>query len=92
MNLDGSGRRIAVQLTSHSFGLVVDGDYIYWTDWLSRSIHRSHKRNATDTTVIRGNYGGLMEVQIYDKNLQKGRNMFFFTIYVIKTYKKVEIC
>ena len=72
MNLDGSNRTIIVPTTKHSFGLAVDDFYIYWTDWNSKNIQRANKTNTTNIISLRGGYGGLMGIQIYDKSLQAG--------------------
>lgn len=73
MKFDGSDRRVIVRLTSHSFGLAVDKDSIYWTDWLSKSIHRAFKNDTAKATVLRRNHGGLMGIQIFDKTSQRGK-------------------
>lgn len=72
INLDGTGRTVMVPKTEHSFGLAVDNEYIYWTDWLTKSINRANKKNTSEIVPIRGEYGGLMDLQIYDKALQNG--------------------
>ncbi|XP_066928142.1 low-density lipoprotein receptor-related protein 1-like [Clytia hemisphaerica] len=75
MNFDGSDRRIVIPSTQHTFGLVVDNHYIYWSDWLSQSIHRVPKRpkdtNDTAEVFVRKEFSGLMEIRIYDKDLQR---------------------
>lgn len=74
INFDGSGRRVVIPSTQHTFGLAVDNDYIYWSDWLSQAIHRVLKNpngtNDTAHTFVRKEYSGLMELVIYDKDLQ----------------------
>lgn len=72
MNLDGTGRTTVIPKTQHTFGLAIDNNYIYWTDWLAKEIIRVNKTNTSDKSTLRGGYGGLMEIQIYDKSLQKG--------------------
>ena len=79
MKFDGSKRRVIISLTSHSFGLAIDENYIYWTDWLSKSIHRANRNDTTESTIIRDDHGGLMEIAIFDKNSQQG--MFVFLIF-----------
>ena len=75
INFDGSDRKVIRPSTQHIFGLAVDNSYIYWSDWLSQSIHRIPKNlnansNDTDQQFIRKDFSGLMEIQIYDKDLQ----------------------
>jgi len=74
INFDGTDRKVIRPSTQHIFGLAVDKNYIYWSDWLSQSIHRIPKfssgNNDTDQQFIRRDFSGLMEIQIYDKDLQ----------------------
>ena len=72
IKLDGSDRQVAIASTQHSFGLAVDKEFIYWTDWLTKSIHRANKKNTSEVVRMRGEYGGLMDIQIYDRELQTG--------------------
>ena len=75
MNLDGEYRTVVIATTQHSFGLALDETYIYWTDWLSKEILRAKKNNISDVNVLRKSYGGLMDIQIYNKNVQRGNFM-----------------
>lgn len=53
MNMNGTGRRVLVEdKLPHIFGFSLLGDYVYWTDWQSRSIERVHKRTAHREFII----------------------------------------
>lgn len=42
--MDGSDRRELIgDNLNHIFGLSLLGDYLYWTDWQTRSLSRVHK-------------------------------------------------
>ncbi|XP_047139272.1 low-density lipoprotein receptor-related protein 1 isoform X1 [Hydra vulgaris] len=75
MDFDGRNRVVVIANTQHSFGLALDDTYIYWTDWLSKEILRAKKNNISDVNVLRNSYSGLMEIQIYNRKVQKGNNI-----------------
>ncbi|XP_071941661.1 low-density lipoprotein receptor-related protein 1-like isoform X2 [Antedon mediterranea] len=53
-NFDGTNRHVV--LTSdpvHPFGLVVHENYLYWTDWVRRSVVRVNKFTGADLVVVR---------------------------------------
>lgn len=51
--MDGSNRQILLEDNlPHIFGFTLLGDYIYWTDWQSRSIERVHKATAVREIII----------------------------------------
>lgn len=53
MNMDGSARRVLVKdRIPHIFGFTLLEDFIYWTDWQSRSIERVHKHTAEREIII----------------------------------------
>lgn len=71
--LNGTGRQKTEPVSKHIFGLDVTDEFIYWTDWLSKSITRAKKSNVSEQTIFRGNYGALMEIRVYDKSRQNGK-------------------
>lgn len=51
--MDGSNRQILLEdKLPHIFGFTLLGEYIYWTDWQSRSIERIHKTTAVREIII----------------------------------------
>lgn len=52
-NMDGTDRKqIINDNLPHIFGLTILSDYLYWTDWQSRSIDRAHKLTGLNRTTI----------------------------------------
>ncbi|KAG8452515.1 hypothetical protein GDO86_004341 [Hymenochirus boettgeri] len=52
---DGSKRYLILKTDPvHPFGLAVYGEYIFWTDWVRRAVHRANKYLGTDLKVLRG--------------------------------------
>ena len=37
----------------HPFGLAVIGEYIYWTDWIKRSVIRANKYTGGDVVILK---------------------------------------
>ena len=73
INLDGTDRKIIISGTRHIFGLAIDAEHIYWTDWSEKSILRAPLKNVSKWERLLTDTGGLMEIQIYDKDLQVGK-------------------
>ena len=42
-------------IPQHPFGLVLYGDYLYWTDWLLHAVVRVHKYDSNDYTYLEKN-------------------------------------
>ncbi len=74
-DLNGQYRRILVTSVPHPYGLTVAGNFLYWTDWQTRAIHRANKDTGLEIEVIVENLSGLMDVHAVQignvgKNLQ----------------------
>ena len=72
MHVDGSGREIVISNLRHPFGLALNSDRIFFSDWQDRAIISVSRRNITERVVLRKGLVGLMELQVYDRALQKG--------------------
>ena len=46
-NIDGSGRFILLSGLDHPFSITLEGDLLFWTDWLNDAIHVTHKISGT---------------------------------------------
>jgi len=77
MHVDGSGREIVISNLRHPFGLALNSDRIFFSDWQDRAIISVSRRNITERVVLRKGLVGLMELQVYDRALQKGNNSCF---------------
>ena len=86
IGIDGTGRELLLRDVRHPFGLAVYGDFFYYSDWLDRHIRRVNNSNTSEVSIIRSGLSGVMELQIYDKDLQKGKRIFSygfrFTVFI----------
>ena len=46
---------IITTVPQHSFGLVIYGDYLFWTDWMLRAVIRANKYDGTGIVWLRKN-------------------------------------
>lgn len=75
MDLDGRVRRILKEgFTHHVFGFSLLGDYIYWTDWQSRTIERCHKETGEEHEVLIEELPDLMGLVAVNVNHVSGSN------------------
>ena len=72
MKLDGSAREIFISNLRHPFGLALNKDRIFFSDWLDRSVYSVSRYNTSDKVTLRSGIVGLMGVQVYDPALQRG--------------------
>ena len=61
-DLNGNYRRILVTSVPHPYGLTIVGNYIYWTDWQTKSIQRANKNTGDEMAVVRENLASLMDI------------------------------
>ncbi|KAF7240342.1 Low-density lipoprotein receptor-related protein 1 [Varanus komodoensis] len=65
-SLDGSNRHIVLsQDIPHIFALTLFEDYIYWTDWETKSINRAHKTTGTNKSVLISTLHRPMDIHIF---------------------------
>ncbi|KAM4699918.1 prolow-density lipoprotein receptor-related protein 1 isoform 2-T2 [Discoglossus pictus] len=65
-NLDGSNRHTVLsQDIPHIFALTLFEDYIYWTDWETKSINRAHKTTGEDKSMLISTLHRPMDIHIY---------------------------
>lgn len=88
INFDGSDRTVLLRSTKHVFGLAVDEEFIYWSDWLSKSIHKRPKNGTTEMSPIRVGYSGLMGIKIFDKKLQMLDTKLRYSKFLFSIFKK----
>lgn len=46
---------IITTIPQHSFGLVIYGEYLFWTDWMLRAVVRANKYDGTGVVWLRKN-------------------------------------
>eukprot|EP00794_Sanderia_malayensis_P017393 gene17393-19134_t len=70
-NLDGSDRRVVVSGTPHVFGISLLGPYIYWTDWVARSVKRAGKYNGGNPiNLLEGLDAQPMDIKVFSRQRQ----------------------
>ncbi|XP_034949215.1 LOW QUALITY PROTEIN: low-density lipoprotein receptor-related protein 4 [Chelonus insularis] len=62
--LDGSHRKVIIKNVQHPYGLSVMGDYIYWSDWMTKSIHQANKNTGKDSKIIVSKLDGIMDIRV----------------------------
>ncbi|CAG5865572.1 unnamed protein product [Menidia menidia] len=51
-SLTGSNREVIVSTAIYPFAMTMFGQFIYWTDWNTRSIYRANKHDGSDQKVM----------------------------------------
>ncbi|KAK6321281.1 hypothetical protein J4Q44_G00082570 [Coregonus suidteri] len=65
-SLDGTNRHTVLrQDIPHIFAMTLFEEYIYWTDWETRSINRCHKTLGTNKTMLISTLHRPMDIHIY---------------------------
>ncbi|KAK4295463.1 hypothetical protein Pmani_031983 [Petrolisthes manimaculis] len=63
IKLDGTARRSVVTGVPHPYGVSVLGQWVYWTDWETKSLNRTFKETGRPVSTIRDGLAGLMDVK-----------------------------
>ena len=74
-NFDGSGSIVIQANLSHPFGIDVYNGFVYWGDWIERSLYQASIHNSTVSArkKLLSNVGSLMEIRAYKRELVSGR-------------------
>ena len=73
--LDGSDRKVIISGIPHVFGIAVFGQYIYWTDWVTRSVKRAGKYNGGNTVTLMERLDAQpMDIKIFSRERQNCKN------------------
>ena len=78
VDLQGNNRMLILNLSSvndsyHPFGLALYEDALFWTDWITQSVHRYNMTSFLADVLVHG-MGRPMEIHIYDyKSIALGR-------------------
>ncbi|CAL8335883.1 unnamed protein product [Lota lota] len=65
-SLDGTNRHtVLTQDIPHIFAMTLFEEFIYWTDWETKSINRAHKTQGTNKTTLISTLHRPMDVHIY---------------------------
>lgn len=57
----------------HPFGLTLNEDRIYWTDWQSKSIQSADKLTGLDRRTLAENLENLMDIHMFHHHRTKGK-------------------
>ncbi|MCJ8744681.1 hypothetical protein PDJAM_G00121590 [Pangasius djambal] len=70
-NLDGTNRHTVLnQDIPHIFAMTLFEEFIYWTDWETKSITRAHKTLGTNKTLLINTLHRPMDIHIYHPHRQ----------------------
>ncbi|XP_072105063.1 low-density lipoprotein receptor-related protein 1-like [Mobula birostris] len=65
-DLDGANRHIVLDHDiPHIFALTLFEDFIYWTDWETKSVNRAHKSTGSNKTLLISTLHRPMDIHIY---------------------------
>lgn len=74
MSYDGKHRRtILNHRLPHVFGFTLLGNYVYWTDWQTRTISMVNKRTGKDRKKIIDQLPDLMGIKAVNLNISYGK-------------------
>ena len=73
VNLQGNNRGLILDLSSnigsyHPFGLALYEDTLFWTDWITKNVHRYNMTSSLSDVLVHG-MGTPMEIHIYDNSI-----------------------
>ena len=76
-DLDGNNRQTLVTGVTHPYGLTVNEEFVYWTDWQKRSIFQAPKDGSAGSKqeVVLNKLSGLMGIHAVNLN-EKGKHNF----------------
>ena len=73
VDLQGNNRVLILDLSSnigsyHPFGLALYEDALFWTDWITKNVHRYNMTSSLSDVLVHG-MGTPMEIHIYDNSI-----------------------
>lgn len=72
--LDGKHRRTILTDLPHPYGVTLGEKYIYWTDWVTKSIEKADKLTGHNREHVLSNIGDLKDLKMVSVGRQKGSN------------------
>ena len=82
-NVDGSGRFLLLSDLDHPFSITLEGNLLFWTDWINNAIHATHKISSTGAIFVYNNLRdrpfGIEAVTPTRQALNSKYNLLFFT-------------
>ncbi|XP_017469873.1 PREDICTED: low-density lipoprotein receptor-related protein 4-like [Rhagoletis zephyria] len=71
----GNQRKLIMSSLHHPYALAMTDDHIYWTDWKSKALHMTDRRNITAKKEIMTNLDGLMDIKVITVNKTQPENV-----------------
>ncbi|XP_037724672.1 low-density lipoprotein receptor-related protein 4 isoform X2 [Drosophila subpulchrella] len=71
----GNQRKLIMSSLHHPYALALSEDNIYWTDWKSKALHMTERRNITAKRDIITNIDGLMDIKVIYQDQQMAENV-----------------
>ncbi|XP_053950646.1 low-density lipoprotein receptor-related protein 4 [Anastrepha ludens] len=71
----GNQRKLIMSSLHHPYALAMTDDHIYWTDWKSKALHMTDRRNITAKKEIMTNIDGLMDIKVITVNKTQPENI-----------------
>lgn len=62
-DLDGANRKVLIQGVDHPYGLTLTREFIYWSDWHTKALHRANRTTGLNKTVILDKIEGIMDIR-----------------------------
>ena len=56
----------------HPYGISVLGDFVYWTDWELKALHKAPKTSGSPIVKVRSGLSGLMDVKALPVSIRIG--------------------
>jgi hypothetical protein len=70
-DLDGSNRKIIIHNVPHVFGVTLYGNYLYWTDWVTRAIMRADKNHGQPRIMLKEKLDAQpMDIKVFTQGRQ----------------------
>ncbi|XP_014091454.2 low-density lipoprotein receptor-related protein 4 [Bactrocera oleae] len=71
----GNQRKLIMSSLHHPYALAMTDEHIYWTDWKSKALHMTDRRNITAKKEIMTNIDGLMDIKVIMVNKTQPENV-----------------
>ncbi|XP_022224795.1 low-density lipoprotein receptor-related protein 4 isoform X1 [Drosophila obscura] len=71
----GNQRKLIMSSLHHPYALALTEEHIYWTDWKSKALHMTERRNITAKHDVMNNIDGLMDIKVIYKHQPMTKNV-----------------
>ncbi|CAG9854879.1 unnamed protein product [Phyllotreta striolata] len=73
-DLHGNNRVMLNIQSTHPFSLTVHEEYLYWTDWVKKTVKRAEKNTGQDAVILRPQLDSAMGITMVSGKRQQGWN------------------